>query len=973
MNKEESGKVNVTLMVWAEVPIGETVHVSLGQGEVEDEREMFTDPKQFPVWKLELALPRHAVLAYKYLTKAFLRPKQWEPHPGRTLVVSTKLLPVLDYFGVSPPLLGESMVPSTPQVYFRSLAPTLAAASKKICLVAFHIPFKLYLRGRKGEEEMWEAEFDLDNPVATSIGKQFHVKYIGAVTPKTVMLKDNTGGFFNMSPNRIQGITLALNKVNCHPLFLTHALYTKFYVGFCKEVLWDVFHNVLNPQCAIEDTYANGYVVGNQEFAVLAKEHLDGNELVWVHGYHLMLLPKMLDHPAIIFFLHVPFPTSEVFRVLPMREALLDGMLSASTIGFHTFNQARHFLTCCRRLLGAQSRTFGDNGMLAVEYNGLRVLITISHLGVDETRIIETKPSLILAKPPGAQVVFGSLDELQRLKGVSLKLLAFERFLEQNPKWQCGRARFMLWTTFNPLPVTCKRAKDSELCGVEVRKLVQRINAQYGPETVLYLECPSQPDLSFRIALWRVVDVLVSTPVCEGLNLLPLEFALSKRHHPGALVISEFSACSSILNGAVRVGCYDIDRIAKALQVTATMSDAEKLARFTRDEISISTPTSVWAQHVIAEQVNVLEDQHFHYIEPTVAMAVPLNHAFFMPARALPLDQVALAYAQSTRRLILLDLGGTLVELEHHLLSFKKDFLGTLGVGLPEEVEQTLRKLCQDDRNVVFVVSRDTRQVMNRVFYSLLDGDLGLVAHSGLCIRLPKRRSSEDKQEAMDKRELRLRKQTIWEDKVMMEEERHGEVKEEERDAGEAFDAPKLEEWRPTVDVSSAWKVWMESSGIYEILHRYTWSTVGSTCTECELTTSWEYIHCDPEFGLIQARLLIDELELAIANAGLNIAVRHTKTAVDLLPVGVNKGYAVRKIVAMLPALRPSWMGAPADFCLAMGDGSTDEVMFTSVHQLFDALGAKVFTCTVGKKPTTARYFVHRPAAVQALLSELAT
>lgn len=965
MNKEEDGQVAVTLMVWAEVPIGETVHVSLGEGA--GEREMFTDPKQFPVWKLELVLPSRAVLAYQYLTKAFLRPNQWEPQSGRTLVVSARLLPVLDYFGVPPPRSPLADVPSTPQVYFRSLAPTLAAASKKICVVAFHVPFKLHLRGRDGEEEVWEAVLDLDNPVAASIGKQFHVKYIGAVTPKTVVLQDHGHGFFNMSPSRVRGITLALHKVNCHPLFLTHELYTKFYVEFCKEVLWDVFHNVLNPQCAIEDTYVNGYVVGNHAFATLAKEHLDGNELVWVHGYHLMLLPKLLDqHPAIIFFLHVPFPTSEVFRVLPMREALLDGMLSASTVGFHTFNQARHFLTCCRRLLGAQSRTFGDNGMLAVEYNGLRVLITISHLGVDETRITKAKPSLVVNRPAGAQVVFGSLDELQRLKGVSLKLLAFERFLEQNPPWRGGRARFMLWTTSTSLPATCKRAKDGELCVAEVRELVQRINSQFGAETVLHLEYAFHLDLALRIALWQVVDVLVSTPVCEGLNLLPLEFSLSKRNRPGALVVSEFSACSSVLNGAVRVGCYDIDRIAKALLATASMSDAEKLARFARDEQSISTPTSVWAQHVIAEQVNVLEDQHFHYIEPTVAMAVPPNRAFSVPARALPVDQVVLAHAQSSRRLILFDLGGTLVELEHHLLSFKKDFLGTLGVGLSAEVERALRGLCRDDRNVVFVVSRDTRQVMTRVFYSLLDGDLGLVAHSGLCIRLPRRNtsSSGSGEEQVDNVEVRLRKQTIWEDKTMGAVKQQGE---------EAFDAPKLEEWRPTVDVSSAWKAWMESSGINDILHRYTWSTVGSTCTECDLTTSWEYIHCDPEFGVIQARLLIDELERAIANAGLNIAVRHTKTAVDLLPAGVNKGYAVRKIVAMLPALRPSWMGAPPDFCLAMGDGSTDEVMFTSVHQLFDALGTKVFTCTVGKKPTTARYFVPRPAAVQALLSELAT
>jgi len=157
-------------------------------------------------------------------------------------------------------------------------------------------------------------------------------------------------------------------------------------------------------------------------------------------GAALMLVPKMLrdEHPGpIIFYLHVPFPTSEIFRTLTVRHELLEGMLSASTIGFHTFNHGRHFLTACRRFLGAQSRSC-NGGMLAVEYRDRRVLITISHLGVDPGRLDaaqvseESKEVAKAIRASGAhpdQIVFGSLDELQRLRGVPLKLLAFERLL----------------------------------------------------------------------------------------------------------------------------------------------------------------------------------------------------------------------------------------------------------------------------------------------------------------------------------------------------------------------------------------------------------------------------------------------------------------------------------------------------------------------------------------------------------------
>lgn len=248
----------------------------------------------------------------------------------------------------------------------------------------------------------------------------------------------------------------------------------------------------------------------------------------------------------------------------------------------------------------------------------------------------------------------------------------------------------------------------------------------------------------------------------------------------------------------------------------------------------------------------------------------------------------------------------------------------------------------------------------------------------------------------VNEQELTTRKMTIWEEKLASAVARthHGQEQKDCEDGDDkllggevkitaaleevdnndsaAFDAPHVEEWITTVNVQAQWQQWMQSSGIAEIMHHYTWDTVGSICKLSEVSTCWEYQHADPEFGMAQSRCLVLELEEAIAKHKLNCTVRHTRNSVEVLPSGVHKGLAVRKILAMLPALKPTWNGRPADFCLALGDGSTDEFMFAAVHQHFTRLdGSKVFTATVGRKPTTAQYYVKDTHVVAELLDQL--
>jgi len=991
--------------------------------------------------------------------------------------------------------------------------------------VALHLPVKLRLKGinpateGSEEEEEWEAEWDQDNVAAKtedSVADEITVTWIGAVTPSNVFGTEFT---FDPSPKRIAGIQKCLNAMNCIPVFLDQTVYDLQYAVFSKNVLWDIFHNVLRPRnVATEGAYEKGFVPGNQRLAEITTAHLQRSDIVWVHDYHLMLVPKMLrdrgHEGPIIFFLHVPFPTSEIFRTLPMRHELLEGMLSSSTIGFHTFNHGRHFLTACRRFLGAQSRSAAQ-GTLAVEHRDRRVLITISHLGVDPQRLsISTSPTTKEAsrkivvdlpqtatfKPGAPAVIFGSLDEMQRLKGVPLKLLAFERFLSQfYNKWRDGQARFVLWT----IKRSGARQHDVERSTREVRRLVERINEQYGP-VVIHREFDSRapPTLEERVALWLSLDVYVSTAVAEGLNLFPLEYMYCRsEENPGIVILSEFSASSSVLNGAVRVNCYDIGYIAKAMDETARMPIDERRARRARDVDYVTTKASQWTRHVINEVLGALEDEDFS--STTIAQlpafsssGVALLHT--VQCKPLRYKDVIRAYSSAQRRVFFLDFGGTLVEREEENLTLKKDFLGAMGRGLSDGMRQCLEKLCRDDqKNIVFIVSGDTRTVLTRVFFDLLNQGvpLGLVAHSGLCIRLPRKdflktvassqasasviaaavaavtqaRSAEDKNTAamnltakmsilqekqyldklhlesltdeekaflhheshllrqlsdplppraalgsgLDTLDAAKRKTMVGQLDDVMKQKEEEEEEEEEADVsklgssqvdadgtqlggglgaapGSALDLPSLAtamnstigyDWMMTIDISKEWANWMREAGIIPILRKYTWSTVGTFYRTSGITSLWDYTFADPEWGLSQANFMILELEAAIANANLNIVVKHNKSTVQLLPKNVDKGSAVRRVLSLLEQIQPGWEGKAPDFCLCLGDDTSDEMMFQAVHQYFTSqttsssvgMGkrSQMFTATIGRKPTTASYYLRDTDAVYSILKEL--
>lgn len=262
------------------------------------------------------------------------------------------------------------------------------------------------------------------------------------------------------------------------------------------------------------------------------------DDVAWIHDYGLGMLPHYLSlaysarhgagtRPAMVFYMHAPFPTSEIFRTLHIRDELLQSLLKCDMVGFHTFNYARHFLHAAKRLLGVASRT-RRGGSLALDVEGRQVLVGISHVGVEASTLERWMASIeaattasTLAKKYGGKVIIAGFDSCQRLSGVALKLLAFEKLLTDNPVY---RKKVVL---VQRCELRGALKQDIARTSRELKQRVQEINktfaADSGGPVVDYEEREWFPP-AYRVGVFHQADVLLQTPVREGLNMLALEY-----------------------------------------------------------------------------------------------------------------------------------------------------------------------------------------------------------------------------------------------------------------------------------------------------------------------------------------------------------------------------------------------------------------------------------------------------------------
>ncbi len=354
--------------------------------------------------------------------------------------------------------------------------------------------------------------------------------------------------------------------------------YRNYYEGFSNSALWPLFHYFIE-RCEFDTAQFEAYRSVNERFADEIARVAEPDDLVWVHDYQLMLLPEMLRQRVpgvrIGFFLHIPFPSSETFRVLPQRTQILRGLLGADLIGVHTYEYAENLQRSFRRLLGIET-VRGE-----LRYSGRSVRIEAHPIGIDTDDLREAAFSqkadrylVDLKRRIGDRQVVLGVDRLDYTKGLPLKLQAWRQLLASSPRWRRRAMLIQLAVPSRENIESYHQQKD------EVERLVGEINGLYGspgriPIHYMY-QSVSKEELG---ALYRLADVAFVSPLRDGLNLVAKEYVATRDDGGGVLVLSEFAGAASELGESLRINPWDIEGTAAQIERAIEMDFGERQER----------------------------------------------------------------------------------------------------------------------------------------------------------------------------------------------------------------------------------------------------------------------------------------------------------------------------------------------------------------------------------------------------------
>ncbi|WP_271784369.1 bifunctional alpha,alpha-trehalose-phosphate synthase (UDP-forming)/trehalose-phosphatase [Aquimarina algiphila] len=377
----------------------------------------------------------------------------------------------------------------------------------------------------------------------------------------------------------------ALKKHQCVGVPLTEYDIDKFYFGFSNNTLWPLFHYFMEYTEFEKDTWDAYYDV-NQKFADVVIENLNEGDTIWVHDYQLLLLPEMIrkkkPNVSIGFFLHIPFPSYEVFRTIPYRKELLKGMLGADLIGFHTYDYERHFLSATQRILGHEinfNNVHLDNRIVKVDsfpmgidyekfYNA-----AIDHNQKEKKEKTEIQQEI--DKHYNAKLIL-SIDRLDYTKGIANRLRAFEYFLEKYPQFK-GKARLVMLAVPSRSDVP-----QYQILKNEIDQLVGRINGKFAevswtPIWYFYRSMPFEN----LIDLYTSSEVALLTPIRDGMNLVAKEYVASRVDKKGVLILSEMTGASKEMSEALIINPNNFEEIADTLKFALEMPEEEQIKRNT--------------------------------------------------------------------------------------------------------------------------------------------------------------------------------------------------------------------------------------------------------------------------------------------------------------------------------------------------------------------------------------------------------
>jgi len=497
------------------------------------------------------------------------------------------------------------------------------------------------------------------------------------------------------------------NKYKSRAVSLSRQDVQRFYSGFCNKTIWPLFHYFPNYTTYSKKTW-EAYVQINERFAQVVLEDAIHDDIIWIHDYHLFLLPQILrrrlPYAHIGFFLHIPFPSYEIFRLLPWREAILEGVLGADLIGFHTYDYVRHFDSSVRRILGYE-HTLGQ-----INTKNRMVRVDAFPMGIDFNRYALEPVNTTLSKDiqmhccrdPHCKIIL-SVDRLDYTKGIPERVKAFDYFLDKY-------SHYKQKVTLILIAVPSRTSVESYMAlKREIDELVGRINGKHStpewtPIRYYYRSFPFKDIVTF----YNQADVALVTPLRDGMNLIAKEYMACRKDNLGVLILSEMAGAANEMGEALIINPQNRHQVADAIHHALTMPESEQIERnrlmkHRLERYNINT----WAEDFIDRLNHIKTEQD----EIQTKQITEGNRATLI-----------LKYQNAPKRLFLLDYDGTLTPFKDKPEAARPD----------DEILDLLQRLNADPANRIVIISGRDRDTLTQWFGHL---PLALSAEHGVWIK----------------------------------------------------------------------------------------------------------------------------------------------------------------------------------------------------------------------------------------------
>lgn len=495
-----------------------------------------------------------------------------------------------------------------------------------------------------------------------------------------------------------------------YPVDIPKAINTEYYEGFCNDTLWPLFH-YFPIYTVFKESYYDAYVKANLLFMNELEKVIQPNDIIWIHDYQLMLLPKLIKErfpkTKIGFFLHIPFPSYEIYRLLnkKWREELLRGILGADLIGFHTNDYTQHFLNTVRRTLGFDNslrKIFTPDRIIKADAFPIGIDFDKFTNSLNEFKVVEEIDKLN-EFIKDCKLIF-SVDRLDYTKGIMHRLNGFEFFLEKYPEWQ-GKVIFNMVVA--PSRDSIPRYKKMKK---EIEANVGRINGKYshlGWRPIVY----QYKNINFQelVALYSLSHCGLITPLRDGMNLVAKEYVTCQGKNIGVLILSELAGAVAEMGEAIIINPTDTLEVADAILKALEMKLDERIERNDRMKKRIkSYNVFSWAEDFLNQLDFIKKEQESFDVKIMTPESI---------------DNLISHYERSNSRLILLDYDGTLIPFSKYP-----------DMALPDErVIQQLTKLSTDKRNTVVIVSGRDKTFLEKYFGKI---NINLVAEHGVFYKI---------------------------------------------------------------------------------------------------------------------------------------------------------------------------------------------------------------------------------------------